>query len=162
MAMEWLVVYGDSYQRDRNGYRATVYNSKFHPEINSWIPCIRVNDGTFLGMAKVYEFHVMDESTIVFFTLDTKMFSGKDAAAISRLYRIISGNAGNGASKRSSYSDSSGFKGSSSMDPAMAMSMGYGRSPEEIARKAGRRERDDDSISIEEIMRMQGYGDEDD
>lgn len=157
--MEWLVVYEDAYQRDRNGFRATVYNPRFHPEIDMWIPCVRAEDGTFVGMAKVYEFHVVSDGVYVFFTLDTKTFTGKDAAAISRLYKLVNGHSGNGSGGKKSYASTSGFKSSSTMDPAMAMSMGYGRTPEEIARKAGRKDRHDDddgSMSIEDIMRMHG------
>lgn len=149
--MEWLVVSENRYQRDRNGYRASV-DARLNIDIDYPVPVIREEDGAFIGLASVYEYHITADGTTVFFTIDADSFNGKDAKAIARLYQYVSGQ----RPKKQTYAESSGFKASSTMDPAMAMSMGLGRDPNDIARRAGRRahkDDDDDGIPMADIFR---------
>ena len=61
-----------------------------------------------------------------------------------------------------SYAETSGSRRTSTMDPALAMSLGMDRAASDIADDAHRHRRSDGSVSLVDAMRMAGAFDDDD
>lgn len=111
--------------------------------------------GRRVALGKVYEYHVTENGTVVFFNVVEPNLSDKDLKAVLRVYNLLRGISG-GPRPVPNYSDSSGDPDVAGMDGATAMALGYNSDPEEVARRAHRTP----PSRARSIADMIGYGED--
>ena len=109
------------------------------------------------GLASIFEYHVTRNGTVVFFTITRSVLSDKQLRAIYDVAMILNSDSrtmNQRMTSNISYSESAGRDmGTSTMDPAMAMSLGMDSDVRDVAdRNRGKSH----ELSISEMMRMSG------
>lgn len=134
---------------DSHGLSKAIVDGPQYFEIGKAVPIIDRVRQKCLGIARITEIHIGMKFTVVFYqssyTADPKALF----KAYSALENANSSRMPDGLPRR----QQSSMPGSSTMDPALAMSMGRAYTPREMA---GEDDADDDDMSLAEAMRLAG------
>ena len=143
---QFLVISDTPPPADNRGIQKAIVNGTQYFEIGGVVPVIDNARRTCLGFAKITEIHVGAKYTIVFYQNNYV----ENPKAIYRMYQSISTLTSermpDGTPRRARESK---LPGTSTVDPALAMSMGIAPSP--------RRDDDDDDLTFEDAMRLSGH-----
>lgn len=144
----FLVISDTPPSPDNHGLSKAIVDGPQYFEIGKAVPIIDRVRQKCLGIARITEIHIGAKFTVVFyqstFTADPK--------ALYRAYTVIENANASRMPDGKPRRQQTNMPGASSMDPALAMSMGMGASPREMAGE----DDDDDEMSLADAMRLAG------
>lgn len=136
-------------------------NQQLKPNLDENHFLIDTQSGKCFDVVRIEMYSVDEEQTILYCTMVDVGGSMKEH--ITMVYNLMMEPTRSGTGPSPSYAETSGSRRTSTMDPALTMSLGMDKMASDIADSAHRHRRGDGSVSLVDAMRMAGaLGDDDD
>lgn len=135
-------------------------NRQLNPNLDENHFLIDAQTGKCFDVVRIEMYNVDEEKTILYCAMVDVGGSMKER--VTMVYNLMMEPTRTGGGPTPSYAETSGSRRTSTMDPALTMSLGMDKAASDIADDAHRHRRSDGSVSLVDAMRMAGAFDDDD